>query len=139
MSFLFCLLCIVNLIIWCKNGYIQIDKNIFINPAWDRWMLLIASHVSCIKGRKELDLGSGHVNSRVSLLFSSFVSLSETFNDFRQKGMVRCMDGRLPKEWKGSCKWSRKYLQYRGDNISFFFFLFQYFCVEPTTDSFNQW
>lgn len=36
--------------------------------------------------------------------------------------MVRCMDGRPPWEWKGSCKWSRKYLQYRGDNISFFFF-----------------
>lgn len=31
------------------------------------------------------------------------------------------MDGRLPKEWKGSCKWYRKYLQYRGDNMSFFF------------------
>lgn len=92
--------------IWCKNVYIQIDKNIFKNPAWDKWMLLIANHVSCAKTRKELDLGSEHVNSRVSLLTT----------------LSRCMDGRLPKEWKGSCKWSRKYLQYRGDNTSFFFF-----------------
>ena len=48
-------------------------------------MLLIANHVSCAKTRKELDLGSEHVNSRVSLLTT----------------LSRCMDGRLPKEWKG--------------------------------------
>ena len=119
--------------IWCKNGYIQIDKNIFINPAWDKWMLLIANHVSCAKTRKELDLGSEHVNSRVSLLTT----------------LSRCMDGRLPKEWKGGslrngrAPASDLESTYSTEEIIciffFFFFLFQCLYVESTTDSFNQW